>query len=173
MENKKNKILNVALNLFAFEAYDAVSTRKIAEIAEVSEGLIFKHFRSKNELLEAGIKTSEENLKYIFTDIIKEENPKMVLRKTVEIPFNITKTDLPFWRFLLKLKWHQKYNTSELLKPFLDKLFWAFETLDFHEPEKETGILKMLMESLTSNIILEGKPSQLKYKYFLIHRYTL
>lgn len=173
MTFKRKNIILTALNLFAEQAYDAVSTKKIAEKAQVSEGLIFKHFKNKKGLLDAVIKTGEENLFEVFQSILEETDPKAVIRKTIEVPFNIPEKDYAFWRLQLKLKWQQDYNKTEKMKPLLDKLTWAFETLDFKEPEKEAGVLNMLVESIASNILLEGKPSQLKYKYFLIHRYTL
>ncbi|MEM6542898.1 MAG: helix-turn-helix domain-containing protein, partial [Bacteroidota bacterium] len=53
MTAKQEKILNAALELFAHEGYNVVSTSKIAQKAGVSEGLIFRHFESKQGLLNA------------------------------------------------------------------------------------------------------------------------
>ena len=41
MTDKKEKILNAALELFANDGYNVTSTSKIAKTAGVSEGLIF------------------------------------------------------------------------------------------------------------------------------------
>jgi AcrR family transcriptional regulator len=46
-------ICGVALRLFAERGYSATSTRRIAEEAGVSEGLIFHHFGTKKDLLHA------------------------------------------------------------------------------------------------------------------------
>lgn len=173
MISKRSQIITTALDLFANEAYDAVSTKKIAEKAQVSEGLIFKHFKNKSGLLDATIKTVEEKMNSFFVSILDEENPKIVIRNSIEIPFEISESDFSFWRLYLKLKWQIEYKKSKNINQWLDKLHWAFESLDFKDPEKEAGVLFMLIESIASNILLEGKPSQLKYKYFLIHRYTL
>ena len=45
---KKELILKKSLELFSSKGFKATSTRSIADAAEVSEGLIFKHFKSKN-----------------------------------------------------------------------------------------------------------------------------
>jgi AcrR family transcriptional regulator len=42
--NKKDRILQEAMILFAAQGYYAISTKQIAVQAEVSEGLIFKHY---------------------------------------------------------------------------------------------------------------------------------
>lgn len=47
----QQQILNAALTLFAEKGYAATATGAIARRAGVAEGLIFKHFRSKKELL--------------------------------------------------------------------------------------------------------------------------
>jgi AcrR family transcriptional regulator len=47
----QQRILGAALELFAEKGYAATSTGSIARQAGVAEGLIFKHFRNKKELL--------------------------------------------------------------------------------------------------------------------------
>ena len=47
MIDRKEKILQSALELFAKEGFTATSTSKIAKHAGVSEGLIFRHFGSR------------------------------------------------------------------------------------------------------------------------------
>lgn len=47
----QQRILSAALELFAEKGYAATATGAIARQAGVAEGLIFKHFRSKKELL--------------------------------------------------------------------------------------------------------------------------
>ena len=49
----KARIERGALSLFAEQGVDGVSTREIAQAAGVSEGAIYKHFKSKEALAEA------------------------------------------------------------------------------------------------------------------------
>lgn len=173
MTTKQEAILNVALRLFANEGFDAVSTKQIALEAKVSEGLIFKHFKSKKALLDVLIILVENKIIAFFNAVVLEKNASAVLRKSIEIPFEIEEKDFDLWRLYFKMKWQKEYNNPELLTAFLEKISWAFDKLNFQDAEKETGILNMVLESLIVNILQEGKPSQLKYKYFLIHKYTL
>lgn len=48
----KKKILAAALELFSNNGFHATTTAKIAQLAGVSEGTIYKYFPSKNELLK-------------------------------------------------------------------------------------------------------------------------
>ncbi len=52
----KAHISRVAMELFADHGYSATSTRKIAKVAGVSEGLIFHHFGTKLGLLTSSAK---------------------------------------------------------------------------------------------------------------------
>lgn len=49
----KKKVLQAALKLFANNGFHATTTAKIAKQAGVSEGTIYKYFRSKDDLLAA------------------------------------------------------------------------------------------------------------------------
>lgn len=55
MTEKKKKILEVSIDLFAKNGYSNTSTSQIAREAEVAEGTIFKHFGSKENLLIGNI----------------------------------------------------------------------------------------------------------------------
>lgn len=48
----KKKILATALELFSNNGFHATTTAKIAQLAGVSEGTIYKYFSSKNDLLK-------------------------------------------------------------------------------------------------------------------------
>lgn len=48
----KKKVLAAALELFSNKGFHATTTAKIAQLAGVSEGTIYKYFPSKNELLK-------------------------------------------------------------------------------------------------------------------------
>lgn len=48
----KEKVFEVALDLFAQKGYDAVSMREIAEAVGIKKASLYSHFSSKDELLE-------------------------------------------------------------------------------------------------------------------------
>jgi len=55
--NRRELILEAALELFAQKGFDGTSTKEIAEAAGVAEGLIFHHFKNKPGLLGAVFET--------------------------------------------------------------------------------------------------------------------
>ena len=92
--------MNAALELFAEEGFKVTSTSRVAKKAGVSEGLIFRHFQSKDGLLEAIIKLGEERAKVLFADIVLETDPKEVLRKALNLYQKSSKSqeEIDFWK---------------------------------------------------------------------------
>jgi len=74
-ELREKEILKAAMHLFAEEGYHAVSTRKIAASAGVSEGTLFNYFGAKHELMRA-------LLTAIYTELT--DNANRILRETSE-----------------------------------------------------------------------------------------
>lgn len=63
-QNAKDKILDAAIKVFAEKGYGGASTREIAEAAGVSEGSVFKYYKTKRGLLLAAL----DRLTEIFSD---------------------------------------------------------------------------------------------------------
>jgi len=51
--DRKKQLLEIAMRLFSEQGFEGTSTREIAEAAGVNEALIFRHFRTKEELFWA------------------------------------------------------------------------------------------------------------------------
>lgn len=171
MTEKKQRILEVALELFAREGYNAVPTSRIARKAQVSEGLIFRHFESKKGLLEALIKDAEQRLQKLWVDVLLEEDPELVIRKAIELPFKVDQAEYGFWKLQFKLKWEEAYYRPEKTKPFVDRLTWAFRALRYEQPELEARFLEQAIDAIGTSILRDGKEIQGPYRDFLLKKY--
>lgn len=80
-EKRKWQILDIALNHFIQYGYHGTSTRKIAEDAGISSGLMFHYFPNKLALYEALVEIGCEKLK---TDAGEDESPLVFFEKQVE-----------------------------------------------------------------------------------------
>lgn len=155
MTSKQLSIIGSALKLFAEEGFDAVSTSKIAKVAGVSEGLIFKHFKNKQGLLDAIIAFGMEMLSTYFEAIVKETNPKEVVTKLIELPFNIKEEEHDFWRLIYALKWQRKtYDTTvtDNIKLLAEQ---SFTELGSKQPKVEANILLITLDGLATSILLK------------------
>ena len=173
MTEKKESIIKAALKLFAEEGYGATSTNKVAKEAGVSEGLIFRHFENKEGLLKAILADGQERVKELFTEIIFQTDPKLVIRKALEMPFKISDNDHEFWRLQFKLKWELKNYASHKMEPLELSLANAFKNLDYANPEKETQLLIHLIEGMASAILKNALPKKEEFLKFLFQKYNL
>ncbi|MFD0963763.1 TetR/AcrR family transcriptional regulator [Pseudofulvibacter geojedonensis] len=171
MTDKKEKILSSALDLFANNGVNATSTSKIAKKAGVSEGLIFRHFSSKKSLLDSLMQSAEEQINLLFEKIYNSTDPKTVLRKTIELPFSIKKSEYDFWKLHFKLKWEEEYNNQSILQLLIDKLTWAFQELEFDNPKQEAFLLTQIMQITSTDLLKGNLKNKQAYKDFLINRY--
>ncbi len=157
MTEKKEKILQSALELFAREGYTGTSTSKVAKHACVSEGLIFRHFGNKEGLLDAIIKEGEERAKTLFSSIVFETDPKELISKlitTIE-SFSKNSEDFEFWKLQYKIKWEtEKYNEHKMEALQL-ALTSAFTKLEYEFPELEATILLVIMDGLATRLCLQ------------------
>ena len=70
---KQLAIVEAAIKLFAEKGYANTSTAEIAKVAEVSEGTIFKHYRTKDHLLLSVILPFiKENFPTLAQEVLKE-----------------------------------------------------------------------------------------------------
>ena len=172
MTNKQEKILEAALELFANEGYAATPTSRIAKKACVSEGLIFRHFENKKGLLDALMREAEVRLGKIFGPILFESDPKLVIRKTIELPFKgVDIRELGFWKLQFILKWQPEYNNPDKMKPLIDKLKAAFTELNYEEPGNEAVLLNHVIESVSTEILKGNMDQSSSFMEFLLKKY--
>lgn len=173
MTDRKENILNVALELFANEGYTATSTSKISKLAGVSEALIFRHFTNKQGLLNAIISEAEIRSIAIFEPILGADNPKTAIQHTIEFPFSIPEKDFDFWKLQFKLKWQKEYNHPEKMKSIIEKLTRAFSDLNYDSPEHEATLLIQILVAVSTDILKGNLQNKKQYKAFLLNKYQI
>jgi AcrR family transcriptional regulator len=83
-----DKIAQAAGNLIARQGYNATSTREIAQLADVSENTIFRHFDHKEDIFWAAIHLQLTGLKPtwdLLNGIAQGDSPDVVLPKIIEM----------------------------------------------------------------------------------------
>lgn len=171
MTDKQQKIIQAALELFASEGYAATSTSKIARQAGVSEGLIFRHFESKQGLLDALIRHAEGRIQAIAEVVLTETDPNVLLRRYVQMPFEVPEEEYDYWRLQFKLKWSEAYYSPPLLDKITEKLAWAFRALGYSKPEMEAKLLSQMIDTVSVDILRRGRDQLLEYRTFLLEKY--
>ena len=70
--NTKQKILEESMKLFSVSGFDTVSIRAIAEAVGVGNSALYKHFKSKKEILNEIVSYSVEYYGHDTTKTIEE-----------------------------------------------------------------------------------------------------
>lgn len=72
--NAKPKIERAAVSLFITEGIDAATTRQIAEMAGVSEGALYRHYKGKEELARALFLSIHDRMSTMLIEAALEGN---------------------------------------------------------------------------------------------------
>jgi AcrR family transcriptional regulator len=173
MTIKQEEILKAAAELFAKESYHATSTNKVAKVAGVSEGLIFRHFKNKEGLLQTILHQGEQRFYQLYTVMLQEIHPAERIRKFIEIPFSVPETEYDFWKLQFTIKWEIGYDSSKKMEPIKQALTTAFEQLSYQQPALESLFLIHYMDGFISALAKEGIPNKQDIKLFLLKKYNL
>lgn len=120
MKDKKDHIVDIATELFSQKGFESTPLSEVCEIANVSKGLIFYHFKTKNELLrEIFSKTTELIVKINDSQSDNNYTPKEKLLKLIESFFAQLKSDK--MQFQLNLSLMLQPNTKVILNDLIQE----------------------------------------------------
>ena len=156
MTARKERILKSSLELFTENGFHGTSTYGISQHAEVSEGLIFRHFKNKEGLGKAIVEYANEQLAMLYTPILNEVDAATVIRKSLELPFNMPKALLPYLKLRTKLEWELNLDNADHFAEVRTALTNAFTTLGYYQPAQEARVVEMLIEGTLAEV-LKGK----------------
>lgn len=149
--SKKQDILDAALRLFTINGVRATSTKSIAEEANTSEALIFRHFKSKDNLLEGIIKKGYKEALTLTNTFLEHQEPKGFLVQMIDLPQALVNANFDFWRMQYKIlplnSIAQHYHNS-FMKPSGDKLTEVFTLLGYEHPVEESDVLVLLIDGI-------------------------
>jgi AcrR family transcriptional regulator len=163
--------LEVALELFSEKDFKATSTAVIAKKAGVSEGLIFRHFVNKKGLLDTLIKQCDKRMMEIMGPILFQTDARKVILMAVALLFIIDKSDYPYMKLQLRLKWNTGYYSPNKMLPYYNKLKIAFMALEYNEPELEAMALNQLNETVSLSLMRGEITEEKAYLDFLLNKY--
>jgi len=150
MITRRQHIAKVALQLFGDKGFENTSTQQIAKAASVSEALIFKHFGSKDQLLDFVVKSGYQRIIEHNRGGLTETDPLTFIHSVIDLPYKLVLEEPAFWKLQYRLA---DNNTAQqqherFMRPVPTRLQAAFEQLGYPEPDKETRLLLLLIEAL-------------------------
>ena len=115
----------------------------------------------------------ESKIKDLFADIVLETEPKLVIRKTISLPFQVKEEDYDFWRLQFKLKWELKNYVSQKMDPLEMALSNAFKKLQKPKPELESKKLLLLVDGISSALLKGDLKNKEELHQFLLNKYEV
>lgn len=159
-EEKRRTIMNAALELFAKEGFHSSTISKIAEKANISKGLIYNYFDSKEELLNAildyGFKQMFSNLDIHHRNIITDEE----FEHYIHSMFSVLDNNQSFWKLYFGLFLQSSLQEiiakkmEEWYIPLLTMLKDFFERKNVEDPETEALMFGSLLDGIGFNYII-------------------
>jgi AcrR family transcriptional regulator len=99
-EQSVNKLVEVGLSLFATQGYEATSIRAIAAEADMSLGLLYNYFKSKDELLEEIFRRGVQDIHASFTDMPDDGLSCTGIERHIRQTVKLLKEKKDFWKLL-------------------------------------------------------------------------
>ncbi|MBU8893674.1 MAG: TetR/AcrR family transcriptional regulator [Bacteroidales bacterium] len=148
------KIMEVALELFANEGYFQSSISKIAKKAGISKGLMYNYFESKEDLLKAIIFHGFDELLHLIdpnhSGILTQEELIHFIKKS----FKTIKDHLVYYRLYFSLllqapvmKLFEKEFWA-MFEPFFKILYAYFEKEGYEDPQAEVYLFQSMLDGV-------------------------
>lgn len=173
MTEKQARILSEALKLFAQQGYSATSTSQVAKAAGVSEGLIFRHFNSKEGLLHAILDQGKEMSAQVYAHMLNQSDPKDTLRDILEMPFKIENEGENFWKLIYSLKWQMDTYDEGFIAPIKAVLIDVFQKLGAKDPEAEADFVIIVIDGAALEVLLRKTGDKQRIIKVLLDKYGM
>ncbi|MCU9615051.1 TetR/AcrR family transcriptional regulator [Caldibacillus lycopersici] len=162
LTEKQKNIIQAAIDSFSEKGYAATSTSEIAKKAGVAEGTIFRHYKTKKDLLLSIIAPllTKSIAPFVVKDLYKVLDTKYetyeeFLRGMIENRVVFVKKNLPLFRILIQeIPFHPDLR-EQFKENIANKVFTRFQSLVEHYQAKgqiiqipSASVLRMTMSTI-------------------------
>lgn len=144
MSEKQKKIVKAAIEMFSEKGFAATSTSEIAKKAGVAEGTIFRHYKTKKELLLSIVMPTV--VKYIAPffakSFVKEvfenehESFESFVRKLIKNRFDFAKENFHILKIYIQEVFYHEELQGEFQQVFLTHVYEKFKDIIIHFQNK-------------------------------------
>lgn len=159
-EARKELIMTTAMELFAYKGYHATSIREIAKAANISKGLMYNYFESKEVLLIAIVNIGMEKLMEWFDPNHDGHLTSEEIEIWINKVFETLQKNTKFWKIYFTLfiqpevfkVMSEKFN--EFLGPMYEILINYFKNSGYPNPEIDALIFGAIFDGVAFNYII-------------------
>ena len=160
-EEKKEQIMNVALDFFAKKTFQGTSISMIAKEAGISKGLIYNYFTSKEDLLEQIIHKAMDTITELFAKKKEADFNENDFEEIIHLNFELLKKDYHFWRLYMSLLMQTETIKilEEIIPEFIENYLQIYANYyrkkGLKNPEQEAYLLGVVLDGVSLNYILD------------------
>jgi AcrR family transcriptional regulator len=176
-EKTQEKIIKNSLELFARFGFEKTSIRMISQKAEISLGLMYNYFESKDDLLKAIFSRSVKEIEKSFT-AGAYASPYEKLEKLIHHVFDATYANREFWKLFYGLRMQpsvmQKLSDeiSALTVSLNNQFIEHFKITGAANPEAEAKIFIGMIDGISIHYVMKpGTYPIEEVKALLIKKY--
>lgn len=175
--SKKEQVIAAATQLFSEKGFDKTSMNEICEAAQVSKGLVYHHFKSKDEILkEIFEQTTEQMMQMTPSDEGVAPNEQIV--SLLEAFFTQLESDKQLFKLNMNVMFQAstKELLSSLLKQrasgLLDSVILMFNQIDAEQSRMRSYLFIAELDGIAMDYlnVYEDYPLQ-EIKHYLITKY--
>ncbi|WPP48175.1 TetR/AcrR family transcriptional regulator [Catalinimonas niigatensis] len=172
----KNHIIETALELFSRNGYEKTSIREIAKAANISLGLMYNYFKSKEALLETILVDGMGDITLSFAFPKDSDEP---LKTLVENIFRILQEKRRHWRLIHSIRMQEsimkKFEVEqEEIKGFiLTEISLILESMGYQQPMPEAILLFATIDGLAGHFLMNEKYPIDRMAALLIEKYKV
>ncbi len=162
-EERKEQIMQVALELIAQEGFSNVTISKIASKAKISKGLMYNYFESKEELIIEIMTKGLYKLEAAFDPnkdgILTDDELHFLIDETC----NILESNSKFWRLYFIIMFQPEVyslilkDLLKILKPFLTITRNYFTRKGYSDPESEVQFFGAVLDGIALKFVMDPK----------------
>ncbi len=178
-EASTQKILMAALELFGTKGYDSTSVRELASKAEVSKGLIYNYYKSKEQILR-DLFAYLNNQELDVLRQVQDENPRKMLENILRYIFSEIRNNADLWKLITSLAL-QVGKFPFIHEPAINKLKFYYtlfkdllQKIGIQNPEKEAKLIAALLDGIGLQSLVLGKDYPLdEIEEYLVNKYCI
>jgi AcrR family transcriptional regulator len=168
-EKRRAQLIKAAGKVFARKGYTGATTEEIARNARLTKGALYFHFRNKEDVFFAVIKSiSEKNTELILRNLEAETDPEVMLEKSIHSSFEMIDRQMyaiaEFWEQAYKIPKIKNYLAGEHRRVRDELVCYLNKNSSLKKRECES--LFFLLHAIFDGVILRQKfgCSQIKLK---------
>lgn len=158
-QERKQQILDAALEIFAKNGYYKASISQIATEANISKGLLYNYFQNKEELLT---EVMSDGIKYLLRGYGQQsdKSAKEQLQKMIEQSFDMMDEDQKHWQLYFSTMMQTEVQALVMeemmvtLMPVFENLATIFGELGFKNAFQEAQLFGAMLDGFGMNYLI-------------------